>query len=73
MVTAVDLIEKMRAVDRGEISSSRRMIAHAGDLASGGVLEHAQAMAAPYDRTKERLTRDQVARVGLMRSTQWRR
>jgi hypothetical protein len=40
-------------------------------LANGGALEHAQEMAAPenprttklYDRTKERLTQDEVERI----------
>jgi integrase len=43
------------------------------DLASGGALEHAQEMAAHesprttklYDRTKERLTQDEVERIRL--------
>ena len=41
-------------------------------LANGGALEHAQEMAAReprttklYDRTKERLTQDEVERIGL--------
>ena len=42
-------------------------------LANGGALEHAQEMAAhespsttkPYDRTKERLTQDEVKRIRL--------
>jgi integrase len=42
-------------------------------LANGGALEHAQEMAAHesprttklYDRTKERLTQDEVERIGL--------
>ena len=43
------------------------------DLANGGALEHAQEMAANesprttklYDRTKERLTQDEVERIRL--------
>ena len=43
------------------------------NLANGGALEHAQAMAAHesprttklYDRTKERLTQDEVERIRL--------
>ena len=45
-------------------------------LANGGALEHAQEMAAherprttrPYDRTKERLTQDEVERIRLLRN-----
>jgi hypothetical protein len=45
----------------------------ARDLANGGALEHAQEMAAHesprttklYDRTKERLTQDEVERIRL--------